>query len=160
MKKILVAIMATMMTMGLMAQCPKQKEVCSKQRENCKIERADCAKQKACVYSSETRAMMKVDCIASVVKDLTASERKSLVDFYKSHFLKVENSKKTANPMTREECKRECDAGLRKVIGDERYIKYLEAMKMNKMNCEKRSCCHRGERVAGCQKSCSSACGK
>ena len=50
-----------MMTMGLVAQCPKQNEVCHKQFEKCQVERANCEKKKMCVYSPETRAMMQVD---------------------------------------------------------------------------------------------------
>ena len=166
MKKILVAVMAVMMTMGLMAQCPKDKSKCSANGA------VGCQIKKECVYSSETRAMMKVDRIALVVKDLTEVERKSLVDFYVAHFFKVEKRKEQANPMTREECIKECNAELRKVLGDERYIQYLETMKVNKMNCEMRACgprgekpcmkgekpCVKGEKPATCQKPCSSTC--
>ena len=122
MKKILVAVMAVMMTMGLMAQCPKDKSKCSANGA------VGCQIKKECVYSPETRAMMKVDRIALVVKDLTEVERKSLVDFYVAHFFKVEKRKELANPMTREECIKECNAELRRVLGDERYIQYLEIL--------------------------------
>ena len=146
MKKILVAVMAVMMTMSMMAQCPKDKSGCPMQgAEGCKI-------KKECVYTPETRAMMNVDRIARVVKDLTEAERKSLVDFYVAHFFKVEKRKETANPMTREECIKECNAELRKVLGDERYIQYLEGIRAKKMDCEMRPMPHgpRGERPMGC----------
>lgn len=167
MKKILLAVMAVMMTVSMVAQCPKQKEACSKPVERCKVDKRDCKRMRACVYSYETRAMMRVDRISAVVNDLTETERKSLIDFYKAHFLKVEKSKETANPMSKEECRKECDAELRKVLGDERYIQYLEAVKIKRMNCERRSCgshgerpCFKGERGAGCQRACASTCSK
>ena len=43
MKKILVAVMAVMMTMGMMAQCPQQKTGCSAQQA------AGCQVKKECV---------------------------------------------------------------------------------------------------------------
>ena len=43
-----------------------------------------------------------------------------------------------SNPMTREECKNECNAALRKVLGDERYIQYLENAPAKRLNCEMR----------------------
>ena len=153
MKKILVAVMAVMMTMGLMAQCPKDKSKCSANGA------VGCQIKKECVYSPETRAMMKVDRIALVVKDLTEVERKSLVDFYVAHFFKVEKRKEQANPMTREECIKECNAELRKVLGDERYIQYLEGQQGKQIKCEKRCAphkdmraCPRSERSEGCCK--------
>ena len=137
MKKILVAVMAVMMTMGLMAQCSQEKAACTAQKaETCQVKK-DCV-NRDCVYSPETRAMMQVDRIARVIKDLTGKERQELVDFYKSHFVKVEKRKETANPMTREECKNECNAALRKVLGDERYIQYLENAPAKRLNCEMR----------------------
>ena len=42
MKKILVAVMAVMMTMGLMAQCPQERTGCSAQQvEGCQV-RKEC----------------------------------------------------------------------------------------------------------------------
>ena len=160
MKKILVALMAVMMTMGLMAQCPQQKTCTSQQAGQCQKE---CVKR-SCVYSPETCAMMQVDRLARVIKDLTTAEREQLLAFYKTYYEKC----KSANQMTKGECRSECNAELRRVLGDERYIKYLETMKVTRMNCEKRQCprgdksaCHRGgERPAGCQKPCSSTCSK
>jgi hypothetical protein len=164
MKKILVAVMAVMMTMGLMAQCPQQKTCTSQQVAQCQKE---CVKR-SCVYSPETRAMMQVDRLSRLIKDLTSAEREQLLSFYKSHYTKCDKRKETANPMTKEECRNECNAELRRVLGDERYIKYLETMKVTRMDCEKRQCprgdksaCHRGgERPASCKKPCSSTCPK
>ena len=51
MKKILVAVMAVMMTMGLMAQCPQQKTCNAQQAVQCQ-EKKECAKRE-CVYSPE-----------------------------------------------------------------------------------------------------------
>lgn len=163
MKKILLAVMAVMMTMGMMAQCPHQKEGCKAgQTEGCQV-------KKECVYSPETRAMMQVDRLARVIKDLTSAEREQLLTFYKSHYMKCEKRKETANPMTKEECRKECDAELRKVLGDDRYILYLETMRVKRMDCEMRPMphgprgekpCVKGERPAGCQKPCSSTCPK
>ena len=161
MKKILLAVMAVMMTMGMMAQCPHQKEGCKAgQTEGCQV-------KKECVYSPETRAMMQVDRLARVIKDLTGAEREQLLTFYKSHYMKCEKRKETANPMTKEECRKECDAELRKVLGDDRYILYLETMRAKRMDCEMRPMphgprgerpiigCPHGERPEGCQKPCS-----
>jgi hypothetical protein len=84
------------------------------------------------------------------VKDLTGKERQELVDFYVSHFVKFEKRKESANPMTREECKAECNAALRKVLGDDRYIQYLENCPAKSLNCEMRRApqhikgCHNG----------------
>jgi hypothetical protein len=149
MKKILVAVMAVMMTMGLMAQCPQQKTTCNASQEGkCEVKK-ECVKAD-CVYSPETRAMMQVDRLARVVKDLTGKERQELVDFYVSHFVKFEKRKESANPMTREECKAECNAALRKVLGDDRYIQYLENCPAKSLNCEMRRApqhikgCHNG----------------
>ena len=97
MKKILVAVMAVMMTMGLMAQCPQQKIGCAAQQsETCQAKK-ECIK-KDCIYSPETRAMMQVDRIVRIVKDLTGNERQQLLDFYKSHFINCEKRKEMANP--------------------------------------------------------------
>ena len=161
MKKILLAVMAVMMTMGMMAQCPHQKEGCKAgQTEGYQV-------KKECVYSPETRAMMQVDRLARVIKDLTGAEREQLLTFYKSHYMKCEKRKETANPMTKEECRKECDAELRKVLGDDRYILYLETMRAKRMDCEMRPMphgprgerpiigCPHGERPEGCQKPCS-----
>lgn len=163
MKKILVALMAVMMTMGMMAQCPQQKTGCSAEKaEGCQV-------KKECVYSPETRAMMQVDRLARVIKDLTSAEREQLLTFYKSHYIKCEKRKETANPMTKEECRNECNAELRKVLGDDRYIQYLETMRVKKMDCEMRRAphgprgerpCVKGERPTGCQKPCASTCTK
>jgi hypothetical protein len=148
MKKILAAVMAVMMTMGLMAQCPQQKTCSAEKATTCEVKK-ECAKAD-CVYSPETRAMMQVDRIARVVKDLTGKERQELVDFYVSHFVKFEKRKESANPMTREECKAECNAALRKVLGDDRYIQYLENCPAKSLNCEMRRApqhikgCHNG----------------
>ena len=121
MKKILVAVMAVMMTMGLMAQCPQQKTSCSVEKAGgCQVKK-ECVNHQ-CVYSPETRAMMQVDRLARVITDLTEKEREQLLDFYKAYYFKCEKRKETANPMTREECRKECDGELRKIIGDERYI--------------------------------------
>lgn len=146
MKKILVAVMAVMMTMGLMAQCPQQKTCNAQQAVQCQ-EKKECAKRE-CVYSPETRAMMQVDRIGRVVKDLTGAERQQLVEFYKAHYIKCDKRKETANPMTKEECRKECNAELRRVLGDERYIQYLETMKVKKLDCEMR-CAPRGD-MRGC----------
>ncbi len=146
MKKILVAVMAVMMTMGLMAQCPQQKTCNAQQAVQCQ-EKKECAKRE-CVYSPETRAMMQVDRIGRVVKDLTGAERQQLVEFYKAHYIKCDKRKETANPMTKEECRKECNAELRRVLGDERYIQYLETMKVKKLDCEMR-CASRGD-MRGC----------
>jgi hypothetical protein len=35
--------------------------------------------------------------------------------------------------MTKEECRNECNAELRKVLGDDRYIAFLETMKVHPM---------------------------
>lgn len=168
MKKILVALMAVMMTMGMMAQCPQQKTGCpAKAAEGCQVKK-ECVKHQ-CVYSPETRAMMQVDRLSRVIKDLTGKEREQLLSFYKSHYTKCDKRKETANPMTKDECKKECDAELRKVLGDERYIQYLETMREKRMDCEMRPMphgprgekpCVKGERPAGCQKPCSSTCPK
>ena len=154
MKKILLAVMAVMMTMGLMAQCPQQKTGCSAEKaEGCKKE---CVKYEG-VYSPETRAMMQVDCIARIVKDLTSAEREQLLVFYKAHYTKCEKGNETATPMSREECRKACDAELRKVIGDDRYIQYLEAIRFKSFRGEMRrahhggKCCHKGGvRPEGC----------
>ena len=164
MKKILVAVMAVMMTMGLMAQCPQQKTCTSQQVGQCQKE---CVKR-SCVYSPETRAMMQVDRLSRIIKDLTSAEREQLLSFYKSHYTKCDKRKVTANPMTKEECRNECNAELRKILGDDRYIQYLEIMKVKRMDCEMRqaprgdrSACHRGgERSTSCQKPYSSTCSK
>ena len=176
MKKILVAVMAVMMTMGLVAQCPQQKTGCSAEKaETCQVKK-ECVKHQ-CVYSPETRAMMQVDRLSRIIKDLTGKEREQLLAFYKSHYIKCDKRKETANPMTKEECRNECNAELRKVLGDDRYIQYLETMKVKKMNdCEmrhaphgprgERPCvkgekpCVKGERPAGCQKPCATICTK
>jgi hypothetical protein len=162
MKKIFLALVAMMMTMGLVAQCPKQNEVCHKQFEKCQVERANCEKKKMCVYSPETRAMMQVDRLSHIIKDLTGAEREQLLAFYKSLYVKCEKRKETANPMTKEECKKECDAELRKVLGDDRYILYLEAEREMRNKCEKHPRFHgpHGERPMGCQKPCASTCTK
>lgn len=165
MKKILVAVMAVMMTMGLMAQCPQQKTTCNASQEGkCEVKK-ECVKAD-CVYSPETRAMMQVDRLARVIKDLTGKERQELVDFYTSHFVKVEKRKETANPMTREECKKECQAALRKVLGDDRYIQYLENAPAKGFNCEMRKAphgvrpCPKGERPEGFPQPCQRPCPK
>ena len=174
MKKIFVALMAVMMTMGLMAQCPQQKTGCTAQQAGqCQVKK-ECVKRD-CLYSPETRAMMQVDRIARMIKDLTKDERQQLLDFYKSHYIECDKRKEAANPKTREECRNECNAELRKVLGDDRYIQYLEAMKVKKMNhkmcqaprCEKSACtrggerpCVKGEKPASCPKTCSSICPK
>ncbi len=157
MKKILVAVMAVMMTMGLMAQCPKGNTECTAPKAGtCEVKK-ECVKTD-CVYSPETRAMMHVDRIARVVKDLTGKERQELVSFYTSHFIKVDKRKETANPMTKEECKKECNAALRKVLGDERYIQYLENAPAKRVDCGVRKAphdvrpCPAGERPAVCPK--------
>lgn len=135
MKKILFAVVAVIMTMGVMAQCPQQKASCSAQHAGqCQVKK-ECTKHE-CVYSPETRAMMQVDRLSRVIKDLTGAEREQLLAFYKSHYIKCEKRKETANPMTKEECRKECDAELRKVLGDDRYIQYLETMRVKKMDCE------------------------
>ena len=136
MKKILTAVMALMMTMGLMAQCPQQKTCNAQQAVQCQ-EKKECAKRE-CVYSPETRAMMQVDRIGRVVKDLTGAEIQQLVEFYKAHYIKCDKRKETANPMTKEECRKECNAELRRVLGDERYIQYLENAPAKRLNCEMR----------------------
>lgn len=136
MKKFLVAVMAIMMTVGVMAQCPHQKACPQQKAEECKVKK-ECVKQD-CVYSPETRAMMRVDRLSQVIKDLTENERKQLLDFYKAHFIKCEKRKTTANPMTKEECKKECQTELRKILGDDRYIQYLESeKKCGKGHCDK-----------------------
>lgn len=162
MKKILVAVMAVMMTMGMMAQCPQQKTGCtSQQAGQCQVKK-ECVKHE-CVYSPETRAMMQVDRLSRVIKDLTGAEREQLLAFYKSHYIKCEKRKETANPMTKEECRKECDAELRKVLGDDRYIQYLETMRAKKIDCAMRPAPHghpgarsfmKGEKLEGCQKPC------
>ena len=157
MKKILVAVVAVFMTMGLMAQCPQQKTGCTKQHAG------QCQVKKECVYSPETRAMMQVDRLSRVIKDLTGAEREQLLAFYKSHYIKCEKRKETANPMTKEECRKECDAELRKVLGDDRYIQYLETMRVERRDCAMRPAPHghpgarpfmQGEKPAGCPKPC------
>ena len=157
MKKILVAVVAVFMTMGLMAQCPQQKTGCTTQHAG------QCQVKKECVYSPETRAMMQVDRLSRVIKDLTGAEREQLLAFYKSHYIKCEKRKETANPMTKEECRKECDAELRKVLGDDRYIQYLETMRVERRDCAMRPAPHghpgarpfmQGEKPAGCPKSC------
>ena len=157
MKKILVAVVAVFMTMGLMAQCPQQKTGCTTQHAG------QCQVKKECVYSPETRAMMQVDRLSRVIKDLTGVEREQLLAFYKSHYIKCEKRKETSNPMTKEECRKECDAELRKVLGDDRYIQYLETMRVERRDCAMRPAPHghpgarpfmQGEKPAGCPKSC------
>ena len=157
MKKILVAVVAVFMTMGLMAQCPQQKTGCTTQHAG------QCQVKKECVYSPETRAMMQVDRLSRVIKDLTGAEREQLLAFYKSHYIKCEKRKETANPMTKEECRKECDAELRKVLGDDRYIQYLETMRVERRDCAMRPAPHghpgarpfmQGEKTAGCPKPC------
>ena len=157
MKKILVAVVAVFMTMGLMAQCPQQKTGCTTQHAG------QCQVKKECVYSPETRAMMQVDRLSRVIKDLTGAEREQLLAFYKSHYIKCEKRKETVNPMTKEECRKECDAELRKVLGDDRYIQYLETMRVERRDCAMRPAPHghpgarpfmQGEKPAGCPKSC------
>lgn len=157
MKKILVAVVAVFMTMGLMAQCPQQKTGCTTQHAG------QCQVKKECVYSPETRAMMQVDRLSRVIKDLTGAEREQLLAFYKSHYIKCEKRKETANPMTKEECRKECDAELRKVLGDDRYIQYLETMRVERRDCAMRPAPHghpgarpfmQGEKPAGCPKPC------
>ena len=157
MKKILVAVVAVFMTMGLMAQCPQQKTGCTTQHAG------QCQVKKECVYSPETRAMMQVDRLSRVIKDLTGVEREQLLAFYKSHYIKCEKRKEISNPMTKEECRKECDAELRKVLGDDRYIQYLETMRVERRDCAMRPAPHghpgarpfmQGEKPAGCPKSC------
>lgn len=157
MKKILVAVVAVFMTMGLMAQCPQQKTGCTTQHAG------QCQVKKECVYSPETRAMMQVDRLSRVIKDLTGAEREQLLAFYKSHYIKCEKRKETANPMTKEECRKECDAELRKVLGDDRYIQYLETMRVERRDCAMRPAPHghlgarpfmQGEKPVGCPKPC------
>ena len=157
MKKILVAVVAVFMTMGLMAQCPQQKTGCTTQHAG------QCQVKKECVYSPETRAMMQVDRLSRVIKDLTGAEREQLLAFYKSHYIKCEKRKETANPMTKEECRKECDVELRKVLGDDRYIQYLETMRVERRDCAMRPAPHghpgarpfmQGEKPAGCPKPC------
>ena len=157
MKKILVAVVAVFMTMGLMAQCPQQKTGCTTQHAG------QCQVKKECVYSPKTRAMMQVDRLSRVIKDLTGAEREQLLAFYKSHYIKCEKRKETANPMTKEECRKECDAELRKVLGDDRYIQYLETMRVERRDCAMRPAPHghpgarpfmQGEKPAGCPKPC------
>ena len=163
MKKILVAVVAVFMTMGLMAQCPQQKTGCTTQHAG------QCQVKKECVYSPETRAMMQVDRLSRVIKDLTGVEREQLLAFYKSHYIKCEKRKETANPMKKEECRKECDAELRKVLGDDRYIQYLETMRANKIDCAMRPApygprcekpCFNGKKTTSCQKTCASTCTK
>ena len=106
---------------------------------------------------------MQVDRLSRVIKDLTGAEREQLLAFYKSHYIKCEKRKETANPMTKEECRKECDAELRKVLGDDRYIQYLETMRAKKIDCAMRPAPHghpgarpfmKGEKPEGCQKPC------
>lgn len=130
MKKIFLALVAVMTTIALVAQCPQKKEAGEFKPEckhSCTQQAPKC--EKRCVYSPETRAMMQVDRLALVVKDLTAKEREQLISFYTAHYIKCEKRKESANPMTKEECRNECNAELRKVLGDDRYIAYLETMK-------------------------------
>ena len=125
MKKILVAVMAVMMTMGLMAQCPHQKAGCpAAKAEGCQPKK-ECVNHE-CLYSPETRAMMQVDRIARFVKDLTDAERQQLLDFYKKQYAACAEAKGALTDADRAECRKRSDAELRKVLGDERYIKYLE----------------------------------
>ena len=65
--------------------------------------------------------------------------------------------------MTKEECRKECDAELRKVLGDDRYIQYLETMRVERRDCAMRPAPHghpgarpfmQGEKTAGCPKPC------
>ena len=172
MKKILVAVMAVMMTMGLVAQCPQQKTGCSAQQAaGCQVKK-ECVKRQ-CVYSPETRAMMEVDRLSHVIKDLTGAEKEQLLAFYKAHYIKCEKMKESGTPMTREACINDCNAELRRVLGDDRYIQYLES---KGSKCEihrvphgprgERPCvrgekpCVKGERPAGCQKPCATTCTK
>ena len=162
MKKILFAVVAVIMTMSVMAQCPQQKASCSAQHAGqCQVKK-ECTKHE-CVYSPETRAMMQVDRLSRVIKDLTGAEREQLLAFYKSHYIKCEKRKETANPMTKEECRKECDAELRKVLGDDRYIQYLEAMRVERSGCAMRPALYghpgarsfvEGKKPAGCPKPC------
>ena len=163
MKKILVAVVAVFMTMGLMAQWPQQKTGCTTQHAG------QCQVKKECVYSPETRAMLQVDRLSRVIKDLTGVEREQLLAFYKSHYIKCEKRKETANPMTKEECRKECDAELRKVLGDDRYIQYLETMRVERRDCAMRPAphgprcekpCFNGKKTTSCQKTCASTCTK
>ena len=163
MKKILVAVVAVFMTMGLMAQCPQQKTGCTIQHAG------QCQVKKECVYSPETRAMMQVDRLSRVIKDLTGVEREQLLAFYKSHYIKCEKRKEISNPMTKEECRKECDAELRKVLGDDRYIQYLETMRVERRDCAMRPApygprcekpCFNGKKTTSCQKTCASTCTK
>lgn len=159
MKKVFLALVAVLVSATMFAQCPQKKEGCQAQLQ-CKQQ---C--ERMCVYSPETRAMMQVDRIARVVKDLTAEERTQLVEFYKAQYIKCEKRKETANPMTKEECRKELDAELRRVLGDERYIQYLEAMRAKPFDAKKchrhpqfhggcqhgeKPACHQGERPANC----------
>ncbi len=162
MKKILVAVMAVMMTMGLVAQCPQQKTCVSQQAGQCQKE---CVKR-SCVYSPETRAMMQVDRLSRVIKDLTGAEKEQLLAFYKAHYIKCEKMKESGTPMTREACINDCNAELRRVLGDDRYIQYLES---KGSKCEIHRAphgprgerpCVRGEKPAGCSKPCASTCTK
>ena len=103
MKKILVAVVAVFMTMGLMAQCPQQKTGCTTQHAGqCQV-------------------------------------------------------------------KKECDAELRKVLGDDRYIQYLETMRVERRDCAMRPApygprcekpCFNGKKTTSCQKTCASTCTK
>lgn len=168
MKKILFAVVAVIMTMSVMAQCPQQKASCSAQHAGqCQVKK-ECTKHE-CVYSPETRAMMQVDRLSRVIKDLTGAEREQLLAFYKSHYIKCEKRKETANPMTKEECRKECDAELRKVLGDDRYIQYLEVMRVERSGCAMRPAphgprcekpCFNGKKTTSCQKTCASTCTK
>ena len=146
------SLMAIVMTMGVMAQCPHTKEVCPAKT---KCEQTKCEQQKrVCVYSAETRAMMQVDRIAFVVKDLTDSERQQLLDFYKTQFAKCNKENEGCCKASREECKKACDAELRRVLGDERYIKYLESSPMRDFKHCDRDCgekrCTKPHKGGGC----------
>ena len=132
------------MTMGLMAQCPQKQEGCQTQcKQTC---------EKKCVYSPETRAMMHLDRISQVVTNLTTEERTKLLDFFKKHYTECEARKFTANPMTKEECRKVCAAELRKVIGDDRYIQYLESTRTARVD---KKCCKKQQGKHGeCPKVC------
>lgn len=137
MKKSLLVVMAIMMTMGLMAQCPKINAGCPVQqgKVGCPVKK-ECVQK--CVYSPETRAMMQVDRISRVVEDLTKGEREQLVKFYTAHYAKCQELKAANTPMNVTECREICNAELRKVIGDERYIKYLETFRAKGFDCVRR----------------------
>lgn len=137
MKKSLLVVMAIMMTMGLMAQCPQQRGVCPLQQAGNSQAKKECV-QNRCVYSPETRAMMQVDRVARLVEDLTKGEREQLLKFYTAHYAKCQELKAANTPMNVTECREICNAELRKVIGDERYIKYLETFRAKGFDCVRR----------------------